>query len=124
MSKNTLLQQQFLQSYNVSMDDCIENSNSGKWQSHSPCTCSEISSKEESDLESELEEKYESSDPIDEENSITIQGQRDENREDSECVGSDSLPLFYSSFELLIHILQISKQKHKCEAMEKLLNFS
>ena len=39
---------------------------------------------------------YESSGPIDEENSPTIQGQRVENREDSECAGSHSLPLCYS----------------------------
>ena len=49
-SKNTLLQQQFLQNYNVSVDDYIENSNSGKWKSDSPSTCSEISSKEEPNI--------------------------------------------------------------------------
>ena len=52
-SENTLLQQQFLQNYNVYVDDCIENSNYGKGKSDSPSTCSEISSKEESDLELE-----------------------------------------------------------------------
>ena len=65
-SENTLLQQELLKNYNVYVDDCIENSNSGKWQSDSPSTCSEISSKEESDLESELEERYESSEPVNE----------------------------------------------------------
>ena len=52
-----------------------------------------------------------SSGPVNEENSIAIQGQRAENREDSECAGSGNLPLSYSSFELLRHILQIAKQK-------------
>ena len=54
-----------------------------------------------------------SSCPISEENQITIQGEKAENREDSECVGSDYLPLCYSSFELLRHILKISNQKQK-----------
>ena len=52
-----------------------------------------------------------SSGHVNEENSIAIQGQRAENREYSECAGSDSFPLRYSSSELLKHILQISKQK-------------
>ena len=91
------------------MDDYIENSKSGKWQTNIPSTCSEISSKEESYLESELEERYESSDPIHEENSIAVQGQRAENREDSKCAGSDCLLLCSSSFELMRHMLQISK---------------
>ena len=50
-SENTLLQQQFLQNYNVSVDYCIDKSNSGKWQSDNPSTCYESSSKEQSDLE-------------------------------------------------------------------------
>ena len=49
--------------------------------------------------------------PVSEENIITIQGERDENKEDSECVESDCLPLCYSSFELLRHMLKISKHK-------------
>ena len=39
---------------------------------------------------------YEGSCPVDEENSTAIQGQRVENREDSECAGSHSLPFCYS----------------------------
>ena len=46
-----------------------------------------------------------SSGTVNEENSIAIQGQRAENRENSECPGCDSLPLCYSSFVLLRHIL-------------------
>ena len=45
-----------------------------------------------------------------------------ENREDSECVGSDSFPLCYPSIELLRHILQISKQK-KIEVMKNFMTF-
>ena len=58
-SENTLLQQQFLQSYNTYVVDYIENSNSGKSQSYSPCTYlfSEIASKEESYLELRVEER-------------------------------------------------------------------
>ena len=106
------------------MDDCTENSHSRKWKSDSPSVCSEISSKEKYDLESELEERYESLDPVNEGNSIAVQGQRAENRKDSECAGSDNFPLCYSSFELLRHILQISKQKQKIEVMENFMNFS
>ena len=65
------------------MDDCTENSNFGKLQSDSLSTCSEISSKEEPDLESELEERYEGSDLVHEENSISVQGQKAKTREDS-----------------------------------------
>ena len=95
-SESTLLQQQFLQNYNVYVDDCIENSNSGKWQSASPSTCSKISSKDESYLKSRLEGRYESSEPVNEENSIAIQGQGDENRDDSECAEGDNFPLCYA----------------------------
>ena len=52
--ENTLLQQQLLQNYDVYVDDYIENYHHGKWKSDSPSTCSKISSKEESDLESML----------------------------------------------------------------------
>ena len=112
-SENPLLQQQSLQNYSVFVDDCIENSNSRKWQSDSPSTCSKISSKEESDLESMLEGRYESLEPLNEENSIAIQGQRLENKEDSECVEGDSFPLCYASFELLRYLHKISKQAQK-----------
>ena len=64
-----------------------------------------------------------SSRPVNEENSITIQGQKDENREDSECAKSDSFPLCYSSFELLRHMLQISKQKWEFEIIENFMNY-
>ena len=62
------------------------------------------------------------SETVDEENSIAIQGQRAENREDSECAGSDSFPLCYSSFKPLRHILQISKQKQEFEIIENFMN--
>ena len=58
------MQQQFFQTSNTSVADYIENYNFGKLLSDSPSTCSfsEISSKEESDLELELEERYEQED--------------------------------------------------------------
>ena len=55
--------------------------------------------------------------PVNEKNSIAIQGQKDENREDSGCVQSDSFPLCYASSELLRHMLKISKQEKKIEDM-------
>ena len=57
-SENTLLQQQFLQSYNTFVVDYIENSNSGKYQSYNPSTCtfSVIARKEESNFELIVEE--------------------------------------------------------------------
>ena len=55
--------------------------------------------------------------PVNEENSIAIQGQKAENKEDSECVESDSFPLCYASFELLRLILKISKKVQKLEDM-------
>ena len=116
-SEDPLLQQQSLQNYNVYVDDCIENSESIKWQSDSPSTYSKISSKEESDVESRLEGRYESSEPVNKEDSMEIQGQRDEYREYSECDESDSFPLCYASFELLRHMLKISKQARKLENM-------
>ena len=64
-----------------------------------------------------------SSGPVNAENFVAIQGQRVENIEDSECAGSDSFPLCYSSFELLRYILQISKQKHEFEIMENFMNY-
>ena len=91
------------------MDDYIENSDYGKWQSDGPSTCYEISSKEESNLESALEGRYENLEPVNEENSMEIQGQKAENKEDSECAEGDVLPLCYASFGLLIHMLKISR---------------
>ena len=60
--------------------------------------------------------------PVSEKNMITIQGEKDENREDSECVECDCFPLCYSSFKFLRHTLKTSKQKHKFETMENFMN--
>ena len=49
---------------------------------------------------------------VNEENSIAIQGQKDENREDSEYDEGDSLLLCYDSFELLRCIRKYLR-KHK-----------
>ena len=54
---------------------------------------------------------------VNEENSIAIQGQKAENREDSECAENESFPLYYASFELLRHILKISKKTQSLEDM-------
>ena len=59
-----------------------------------------------------------SSRPVNEENSIAIQGQRDENRDDSECAEGDNFPLCYASFEFLKYLLKISKQEQKLEDMK------
>ena len=64
-----------------------------------------------------LAANFVSSGPVNEENSITIHGQKAENREDSECAERDSLPLCYASFELLRYICKISKQAKKLEDM-------
>ena len=64
--RKPLFQQQSLQNYSVSVDDCIENFDSGKWKYDNPSTCYEISSKEESYLESRLEGRYENSEPFNE----------------------------------------------------------
>ena len=58
-----------------------------------------------------------SSGPVNEENSIAIQGQKAENGEDSECAESDSLPLCYALFELLRYLRKISKKAKKLEDM-------
>ena len=58
-----------------------------------------------------------SSVPVDEENSIVVQDQKVENKEDNECVEGDSFPLCYASFELLRHLHKISKQAKKLEDM-------
>ena len=47
-----------------------------------------------------------------EENMIVIRGQKAEKREDNECVEGDSLPLCYSSFELLRQRLKASKKRN------------
>ena len=78
-----------------------------------------LSSNSDSRSDSSL---LEISDYVHEENSIAFQGQKDENREDSGCTESDSFPLCYASFELLRHIIQISKQKHEFEIMENFMN--
>ena len=49
--------------------------------------------------------------PVSEENLTVIQSQKAEKREDNECTEGDSLPLCYSSFELIRQILKASKQK-------------
>ena len=67
------------------MDDIIQHSDFEKWQSDSPSACFEILSKEESNLKLGLEGRYESFEPLIEENSIANQGQKDENIEDNVC---------------------------------------
>ena len=64
-----------------------------------------------------LEGRYENSEPVNEENSMEIRGQKDENRKYSECVEGDNFPLCYASFELLRHLHKISKQAQKLEDM-------
>ena len=54
---------------------------------------------------------------VNEKSSIAIQGQRDENREDSECDEGDSFPLCYVSFKLMRYLCKISKQAQKLEDM-------
>ena len=58
-SENTRSQQQFPQSYNTSVVDYIDNSNSRISQYYIPyaCSFSEIASNEESDLELRVEER-------------------------------------------------------------------
>ena len=46
--------------------------------------------------------------PVSEENHTVIQSQKDEKREDNECVEGDSLPLCYFSFELIRQRLKTS----------------
>ena len=58
--------------------------------------------------------------PINEENSIAIQGQKVENREYCECAESDSFPLCYASFEFLRYIHKISKKAQKLDDMTSL----
>ena len=40
-----------------------------------------------------------------------------ETRKGDKCAGGDSLPLCYSSFELIQHMIKTSKQKQKLEEM-------
>ena len=54
---------------------------------------------------------------VNEENAIAIQGQKVENREYSGFDESDSFTLCYASFELLRHMLKISKQEQNHEDM-------
>ena len=51
------------------------------------------------------------------ENKAAIQIQKVEIGKHGECAGGDSLPLCYSSFELIWHMIKASKQKHKLEDM-------
>ena len=60
---------------------------------------------------------------ISEEKLTLIQSQKAEKVEDNECAGGDSLPLCYSSFELIRQRLKASKQRHKFEDMENFINF-
>ena len=52
-----------------------------------------------------------------EENQVAIQSQKVETRKDGECARGDSLPLCYSSFELIRHMVKSSIQKQKEEEM-------
>ena len=45
------------------------------------------------------------------ENQAAIQSQKVEIGKDGECAGGDSLPLCYSSFELIRHMIKASKKK-------------
>ena len=49
------------------------------------------------------------------ENQAAIQSQKVETGKDGKCVKGDSLPLCYSSFELIRHMIKTSKQKQKLE---------
>ena len=51
------------------------------------------------------------------ENKAAIQSQKAEKGKDDKCAEGDSLPLCYSSFELIRHRLKVSKWKHKLEDM-------
>ena len=59
---------------------------------------------------------------ISEEKLTIIQSQKDEKIEDNEYAKGDSLPLCYSSFELIRQRLKASKQKHKFEDMVHFMN--
>ena len=61
--------------------------------------------------------------PVSEENLTIIRSQKNEKIKHSECVERGSLPLCYSSFELIRQRLKASKQKQKFEDMENLMNF-
>ena len=47
------------------------------------------------------------------ENKVAIQSQRADIGKDNKCAEGDSLPLCYSSFELIRHKIKASKRKHK-----------
>ena len=58
------------------------------------------------------------------ENQVAIQSQKVETGKDGKCAEGDSLPLCYSSFELIWHMIKISKQKKKVRgygAFQKLM---
>ena len=116
-----LLQQQFLQRHNVLYEKC-----------HHPVT-NPVSDGFKKDFSPPISDGYDedyldvmpkkiavdfvSLGHVNEENSIAIQGQKDENREDSEYAKGYSLPLCYVAFELLGYIRKISKQAQKLEDM-------
>ena len=60
---------------------------------------------------------------VSEENRTVIPSQKTKKREDNECVEGDSLPLCYSSFELIRQRLKASKQKQNFEDMGNFINF-
>ena len=60
--------------------------------------------------------------PMSEENMTVIRSQKFEKIEDNECARGDSLPLCYSSFELIRQRLKASKHKQKVEDMVHFMN--
>ena len=56
------------------------------------------------------------------ENQAAIQSQKVETGKDGKCAEGDSLPLCYSSFELIRHMIKASKQKKKEGEMVKSRN--
>ena len=57
------------------------------------------------------------------ENQDAIQHQKFEIGKDNKCAEGDTLPLCYSSFELIRHQLKASKKKQKLEAMVHFIDF-
>ena len=56
------------------------------------------------------------------ESQATMQSQEVGIGKDDKCVEGDSLPLCYSSFELIRHMIKASKKKHKLEGMVHSIN--
>ena len=79
------------------------------------CLC--MMSMRRNHLESILEEPVIEPRYANGENQAAIQSQKVETGKDDKCDEGDSLPLCYSSFELIRHMIKTSNKKHKLEEM-------